>query len=239
MSEKTEIKYSAELLDTVSKLTGINKSVIFEKNEDEVNLKILNSDADTSVAYVLEAPIEYFEFEGDEVCLYNYQEFYSLLTFFEDPTISQDDYDLTIIQDKSKIDFRLTEKTQINTGRSFREVKFGEADVEFTMDDKFVSKIKKLCAGDKINATFITFKANGDGTLTYRLKNETLPNAFEETLDVTDNLEEDFDITIKSESFNKLPIATYTVGLKEAGLIEFKQVREDEINLKLYLADTE
>jgi hypothetical protein len=239
MSEKTEIKYSPELLDTISKLTGINKSIIIKKDEDEVNLLVNNKDAEEGVAYMLSAPLEYFSFQSENVCLYNYQEFYSLYSFFEDSVIEQDEYDLTIKQDKSKIDFRLTDIEQINQGRKFRKIIFEEPDIEFQMDEKFVTKIKKLCAGDKINATYIDFNANGDGTLTYKLRNETLPNAFEETIDVTDNLQDEFDITIKSESFNKLPIASYTLGLKEEGLIEFKQNREDDISLKLYLAHTE
>lgn len=239
MSEKTEVKHSPAFIEAISELTAVNKTVVIEKNDDDTEVKILGRDADKSTAYVLKAPIDYFNFDQDSICMYNYQEFFSLYSVLENAELELDDSNIIISEDKTEINFRLTDEDDINKGDNFSGVNFSDPDVELEMDSTFITKIKSLISASKIDANFITFMANGDGTLTYRLKHSRLPNTFEQTLDVTDNSEEDFKITVTRESFSKIPTADYTVGLKEEGLIEFKQKREDEISLKLYVADTE
>lgn len=237
MSEKTEVKYAGAILDIMSRLTSINQSVSFTKNEDETKVTARNKDTEGSIAYFVEAPIDYFNFTEDDCSMYNYNEFYSLYDVFEDAKLETDEYDLTVSEGSSTINYRLTEASQIKI--NFTKVKFSEPDVSFSMDSDFVAKIKKLCGADKINAEFIKFTVNGDGTLNYKLANSKFPNTFDQTIDVDAHTDEEFTIVLQKESFNKIPNADYTVSLKESGTIEFKMERTDEISVKLYLADTE
>jgi hypothetical protein len=221
----------------MSRLTSINQSVSFTKNEDETKVTARNKDTEGSIAYFVEAPIDYFNFTEDDCSMYNYNEFYSLYDVFEDAKLETDEYDLTVSEGSSTINYRLTEASQIKI--NFTKVKFSEPDVSFSMDSDFVAKIKKLCGADKINAEFIKFTVNGDGTLNYKLANSKFPNTFDQTIDVDAHTDEEFTIVLQKESFNKIPNADYTVSLKESGTIEFKMERTDEISVKLYLADTE
>tara|TARA_R110001592_G_scaffold212344_3_gene464626 strand:+ start:330 stop:1046 length:717 start_codon:yes stop_codon:yes gene_type:complete len=237
MSKKTEVKYAGAILDIVSRLTSINQSVSFKKNEDETKVTTCNKDTEGSIAYFVEAPIDYFKFEEDDCSMYNYAEFYSLYDVFEDAKLETDEYDLTVSEGSSTINYRLTDATQIKI--NFSKVKFSDPDVSFSMDSAFVAKIKKLCGADKINAEYIKFTVNGDGTLNYKLAHSKFPNTFDQTIDVEAHTDEEFTIILQKDSFNKIPVADYIVSLKESGTMEFKMEREDEISVKLYLADTE
>ncbi len=237
MSEKTEVKYAGAILDIVSRLTTINQSVSFNKSDDETKVKACNKDTEGSIAYFVEAPIDYFNFAEDDCSMYNFSEFYSLYDVFEDAKLETDEYDLTVSEGSSTINYRLTEASQLKI--KFSKVNFSDPDTSFAMSSDFVAKIKKLCGADKINAEFIKFTVNGDGTLNYKLANSKFPNTFDETIDVESHTDEEFTIILQKESFNKIPNADYTVSLKESGTIEFEMERTDDISVKLYLADTE
>jgi len=235
MSEQNKIGYNKTALELISSLTSINQSVAFERHADDEDRIISRAgDVNQSIVYIFDAPKEVFDFTGDECSFYNYNEFFTLLSIFEDPDLVQDDVEITVSEARSKIKYRLTDSELIKKG--FTTVKFGEPDVSFVMDYELIKKIRTLSGGSNINADRIKFTVS-DNTLNYRLYNTKHHNTFDETLDLSDAEDEDFQIEVDMKIWNKIPMASYNVNLKEDGILELDMIREDDISVKIYTAD--
>ncbi len=63
-----KVQYNSELFDLVKDLTSINTQVIFEKDE-EGNVVVRRADSESTIAYELRAPREYFDFNENGVAL--------------------------------------------------------------------------------------------------------------------------------------------------------------------------
>jgi hypothetical protein len=235
--ENTEISYNGTALEIINSLTPINQSIVFEADEDdEEKISVKASDSNRSIAYIFTAPKEAFEFTGDDCSFYNYTEFYNLFSLFEDPVLEQDDVDITINEGKQKLNYRLTDRELIK--KTFNKIKFEDADTTFTMDADLVKKIKSLSAKTATNAERVKFMVE-DEQLTYVLYNPKHHITFEDTFDVDNTSGEDFVIEVAKTIFDKIPLASYKVEMKEEGLIRFSMIREDEITVDIFTADME
>lgn len=235
MSEK--IEYNKTALEIISSLTGINQSVIFEKSEDDEDRIVSKaSDTNKSIAYVFDAPKEVFDFTGDECSFYNFNEFYTLFNVFDEPDLEQDDAEITVKENRSKIKYRLTDSELVK--KSFNKVKFEDADVEFVMDSELIKKIKSLASGSSVNADRIKFFVDGE-ELRYELYNTKHHNTFDEILDIENPNDVDFTIEVDMKIWNKIPNASYKLSMKEEGILKLEMVRDDEISVQIYTADME
>ena len=237
MSETNKIEYNKTALEIISSLTGINQSVVFERDEDdEDRIVSKSSDSNRSIAYVFEAPQEVFNFEGDECSFYNFNEFYTLFNVFENPELEQNDSEITVKENRSKIKFRLTDSELVK--KSFNKVKFEDADIEFVMDSELIKRIKTLASGNSVNADRIKFSVEGE-ELTYKLYNTKHHNTFDEKLDVENEGDVEFTIEVDMKIWNKIPNASYKISMKEEGILRLEMVRDDEISVQIFTADME
>lgn len=234
---KKEIVYNKEALNIISNLTSINQSIVFERHEtDESKIVSKGSDANKSIVYVFESPKEVFDFAGEDCSFYNFNEFYTLFNIFEKPILIQNDYEIVVSENRSKINYRLTDIELIK--KSFNSVKFENPDVTFTMDSELIKKIKTLAGGNNINAERIKFSVR-DNILSYYLYNTKHHNTYEANIDIENSNDVEFEIEVDMRIWNKIPQADYRVSLKEEGIIELEMIREDSIVVKIYTADME
>lgn len=231
------VQYNKHALDIISALTAINQSVIFERDEDnEDRIVSKSADSNKSIAYIFSAPKEVFDFDGDECSFYNFNDFYTLFNIFDEPTLEQNDTEITVKENKSKLKFRLTDKELIK--KLFNKVNFGDSDVDFVLDADLVKKIKSLASGNAVNADRIKFSVEGN-ELNYKLYNTKHHNTFDETFEVENNSDEDFDIEVDIKIWNKIPNASYKVSMKEEGLVRLTMIRDDDVIVEIYTADME
>lgn len=239
IEEKTEhqVTYDKVALEVISELSAINQSIVIEEDsDDDTMITVKGADSNKSIAYIFKAPKEAFDFSGDDCSFFNYHEFYNLFSLFDSPSIIQDDTTIKLREGSSELEYRLTDSELIK--KSFNKVKFEDPDVNFVLDADLLKKIKTLSGKTNVNAEYIKFSVKDD-ELTYTLYNERHHNTFKETIEVKNPDGAEFDIENSIRIFNKIPFASYKVAMKEEGLIQFTMVREDDINVVIYTADTE
>lgn len=224
-----KIEYRKELFDIVNDLSQINNSVIFEKEDDKVVIKTV--DAEKTIAYVLEAPKSFFDFEEEQIAFYNYNEFYQFFRAVEAAEMKKTDKTITLCGHNSKISYLLSNPESIDS--SSKRPSYANSDLKFNLPAYDLSEIIKMNSLIKAKRA----KIYGDGkSINIRLYNDLHDNFFEKSY-VVENLsgdEKEFNFAIFSEHFEKLPPKKdYVVEIKRTGFVKFALANND-INLNIY-----
>jgi hypothetical protein len=224
-----KIEYRKEIFDIVNDLSQINNSVIFEKEDDKVVIKAI--DAEKTIAYVLEAPKSFFDFEDDQIAFYNYNEFYQFFRAVEAAEMKKTESMITLCGHNSKISYLLSNPESI--GPSAKRPGYANSDLKFNLTAYDLSEIIKMNSLIKAKRARIY----GDSkSINIRLYNDLHDNSFEKTYDIENlsGFDKEFDFAIFSEHFEKLPSKKdYVVEIKCAGFVKFSLANND-INLNIY-----
>ena len=229
----SKINYKSEFLNLVNDLTLINKSIIIDKDGD--NILIKRSDSDKSVAYVLGAPNEYFGMEKEQIAFYNYTEFFQFLTTMETPDIAIQESKIVLKKGKTKINYLLSNPESIAPGP--KKIDFSNVDYEFELDAGTIDELNKMHS--LIKAKRCGFITDGD-EITLKIFNNDKDNSFQKKLPLTrvSSTQEEVDFKIFSEIVTKIPSKrNYKVSIKNPGYLEFSLV-DESIDLKIYTALT-
>ena len=227
----SKINYKSEFLNLVNDLTLINKSIIIDKNGD--NILVKRNDSDKSVAYVLGAPNEYFGMTSEQIAFYNYTEFFQFLSTMENPDISIKDSKIVLNKGKTKINYLLSNPESIQPGP--KQIDFANVDYEFELDAATIDELNKMHS--LIKAKRCSFTTKGD-EITLKIFNNDKDNSFQKKLPLTrvSSTQEEVDFKIFSEIVTKIPSKrNYKVSIKNPGYLEFDLV-DESIDLKIYTA---
>jgi hypothetical protein len=224
-----KIEYRKEIFDIVNDLSQINNSVIFEKEDDKVVIKAV--DAEMTIAYVLEAPKSFFDFEDDQIAFYNYNEFYQFFRAVEAAEMKKTENMITLCGHNSKISYLLSNPESF--GPSAKRPGYADSDFKFNLTAYDLSEIIKMNSLIKAKRARIY----GDNkSINIRLYNDLHDNSFEKTYTIENlsGFDKDVDFVIFSEHFEKLPPKKdYAVEIKCSGFVKFSLANND-INLNIY-----
>jgi hypothetical protein len=216
------LQYTKKFFDLVKDLSGINPSIIFEKDEDG-NILVKRANASQTIIYTLKANKSNFEFESEDVAFYNYPEFHQLISVFKEPILNEDNDKLIISEGKSKIKYKVSDAEVIN--RIKGKSKFSEPDVEFSISADQLSKIKKMIG--LISAEQIKFKVKKSSEIECVFFNGEHSNNWEETYAVSKESESEFDLVINARVFTLIPVNGYKLAIKKEGITQLKYISDD------------
>lgn len=236
----SKIEYKEELFNIVKDLSLINNSIIFIKSEDKSKVLVKRRDIEQSIAYILEVPVSYFNFETEDVSFYNYNEFYQYINAFDNPEIKMDNNKIYIYENNSKVNYILSDKESLAKEGILNNIKFENSVVKFNLSSSELDEIVKMSSLIRAKKAKIIVEGN---TITVRVYSNQHENSFEkiftkaELLDKNNNpivFSESIEFIIFSDIFNKIPQKkNYTVEIKKEGFIKIKLVDEN-INLSVY-----
>ena len=225
----SKLQYNAELFDLLKDLTSIDSSVIFEK--DDENIVVRRSDSESTIAYQLKAPKDFFDFGDDQVAFYAYLDFYQFLKSFTDPEISIDGKKILIKGESSKTEYILSNPESIPNGP--KTINFKDPDVRINLSSAELDELLRMIG--LINSKKTQIIGNGD-KITFKVFNNLHDNTFEKTFKVENlsNLKEDIDFVMFSDTFKNLPPKRdYVIEIKSQGFIKISLV-DDKINLDIF-----
>lgn len=248
-----EMKYNNKFISLMSELSSINPQLIFKKKEDDENtLAVRAIAADKSVVYFLEAPKDYFGFESDSLSVIDFNRLVSYYNVFNNPNsdpkknevpemsieYNNDNCDESVVLHiksslrPANVKHRLANEDVI-TKPNFSKVKFPSVDAIVNLTEtqqKEINAHLKLIGADRMKYEF-----NGD-TLTLTLFTTKTGDTYVEEYKLDEAVEENFELVTPSTGFSLLPVGNFKVNVSKAGIMEFMQLRDDAIDLKLYIA---
>lgn len=222
--DRNALKVIADLSKIV-KTKDQNTPIKIVKDDEGIHVKAANGPK--TILFTVDAPSSAFDFEGTELCFYNYSEFYDYFSLFENPIIAQgvineDEADeaeaLVLTQGKRKINYPLSDAEVIKG--AIKKVAWEDPDTYFDFSGEQLTHLKKVIGllGDKNNNISFTF--DGDN-VNVKAKTNLNNNSFEDSYDLADPVSEEFTVTISDEVFKFLLNVNYRVEVKSEGLIRF------------------
>lgn len=231
MGKTSSIKYNSEIFDLVQSLVPINNSIIFEKSSDGKNVLVRRADSEMSVAYILEAPVEYFDIPDDKLAFYNYNEYYQFFSTFDTPILSLNQNKITLSEGNAKTDYIISNPESLPAGP--KKLNFRDPDVTFRLDATDLDDLSKM------NALIKAKRARLYGNqkeINISLFSSMHENAYENKWDVeaANGFEGEYDFVIFSELFVKLPPKRdYDIAVISEGWVRVSLVDEN-ITLNVY-----
>jgi hypothetical protein len=231
-----EVKYDNEILTLLRKLSDINIELTIEKSEDEKEILITARTPSRSIAYEFKAPIDTFNFEGDDITFFDYKEFFTLFSVNDDPVIKQTENTFEIIKDRSKLTYFLAEKEATEGSEYDEYVEFDESHASFKLSAEKIKKFKTMIG--LTNAEDLTFKVSGNKILTTLFYEVNQPT-YEEEFDLIEPATKDFEFIVDTEIIKLAPENDYIIYLNAHGVIKLEYINDNDIELNLFIAESE
>jgi len=223
------LKFKKDFLNLVNDLTTINPSIIFEKN-DSKSVIVKRTDPAVTVAYVLSATSDSFDFGDEALAIYNYPEFHQLLNVFDEPSMVVDENKILICSKKSKVKYLVSDVESIQKGP--KEITFPQEFVTLKLDKDILRNVKKMIG--LIKAEKVSFKIDNDN-VTIRCFNDSHSNSWEDEFKLEKSIEKRFNITISSKVFTLIPDYDYSLNIASDGIVRFVYNTEN-VNLEVFVA---
>jgi len=236
-----EIKYKKIILNVLTDLAKIRQSILLEKKGDK--LIVENRNGLSTIQYHLEAPIEYFHIDSDQLGIFNYPEFNKLIVSMDNRVFEQQADKIIIkssVDDDKKvgnskngqIDYSLSDSTTVKA--ALDNYKFTDADVQFTLDADEMKKINKMVGMNYLNSDVMQLSNRGD-SLKLNTCNESgkSKSKWEEKYILTEEPDNDVTIKFSSDAFKLIPEGSYDVRMN-AKCIKFELI-DDKMSLELII----
>lgn len=250
-----EMNYDTNFVSLVTELAAINPQLIFKKSEEgedaKVSVKAIEG-TDKSVCFFLDAPASAFDFKSDSLAVIDFKRFVSYYNTFNKPnkdekladspvlSVEYNDDEATeaivmhIKSKKGKASFRhRLANEDVIVKPTFSKVKFPSTDAKFSLTKNQIDELNKLIsltAADRIKWSF-------NGSLcTITLFNTRTSDTYENDYALSTSTETPFEFTTLSKGFGLLPEGSFNVEVCKNGIMDFKQDRDDKIDLQLYIA---
>lgn len=223
------IEYKKEFLDLIKDLTDINNKIRLQKEGDKIVVR--RADEEVTIAYMLDAPINYFNIE-DELGFYNYTDFYGYLKALQDPKIKLDNNKLILDTGSEKVDYILTNPD--STGKSPQDAEFTNVDFEFKLSVTDLDVIRNMIGQIKASRAKITTIDNNKVSI--RIYNSLHDNSLVKTFDIKNlsDFSENVEFTIFSDIFLQIPAKRdYVINVINRGFMKVS-LQHEAINLNIF-----
>jgi len=224
------IVYNKEALSVVNHLSQITKkrdeknaAIRFFKDEEGVHVRAGNEGR--TIVFTVDLSSELLDFEGDELCFYDFPEFNKYLGTFDSPVLEKvtindgDNEAVSITQGRRKIVYPLSDAEVL--GAPLKPIKWTEPTTKFELSVENVSTIKNILGLLGAKDTNIAFNFSGSEVIVNTVssvKNKSV-NSFEDAYTLDNEVEEDFTITVKSDVFKYLGGTSYIVEVNSMGIL--------------------
>jgi len=226
----SKVQYKSELFDLLKDLTSINTQVIFEKDDDG-NVLVRRADSESTIAYQLVAPKDYFDFQYDQVAFYNYPEFYNYFKALGEPEIDIEQKNVIMKEGSSKSSYLLSNPESIAAGP--KSINFKDPDIRIKISSEELDELLKMIGLINSKKTQVI----GDGSkIIFKVFHNLHDNTFEKSFEVENltNFDDEIDFIMFSDTFKNLPAKRdYVVEIKSQGFVRISLVDED-ISLDIY-----
>jgi len=231
----SELKYKTETLDLINQLsTTISNGIVMTKDEAGKNIIINRTNPSESVTFFFTAPIEDFSFEGDEIAIYHFPEFFQLFSVFKEPKIVQELNKLTISKGASKIKYVLSDTEALSNSPKGCNIDV-DPDTKFELTEEELKNFSKMI--NLVNSEKASIQIVGK-SLILKLGNESHENSYEKKFDLVNEAEEEFKFEIPAEVFTVIPTGAYDVSIWKDGIITF-DLKSSKVSLKILTAELE
>lgn len=234
MSNK--VKYDNKVLSLLKNLSEINKKITIEKSEDGNSIMIHSRNPSNSVAYNFKAPINTFNFEGDTISFFAYNEFYQLFSVHDEPSIHQTVNTLEIKKDRAKLKYFLAEKDALKIEEEHDYIKFRNSKASFILSSEKLKKFKTMVNLIKGEDLKFTVK---DNKLLINLFYEENHPSYEEEFDLEESVSDDFTLNVTADIIKFIPENDYKIDLNPDGIIKFGYINDNKIELDLFVSQYE
>lgn len=247
------MNYNIDLLDLVSKLSPIQQQLKFAKKEDGT-IALAAKETCKKIVYCLSCPWEYFEFPGSAVRFFEFKKFKSFFDIFNNPDKNADlnempilDTILTDAGDVKDIIIKSSKSNQQFTCRTaaegmidepqFSKVDFQTIAAKLKLTKAQIEHLQKMIGliQEKTEKSGIKFTGKGD-TLTVSFVCLATSNSYKVEYKLAEPVTKDFTFSTDKEGILLLPSADYMMTIDPRGLIKFHMIRDDKIDLDLYIS---
>lgn len=222
--DKNALKIISEVSRIVKTKDG-NTPVKIVKDDEGIHIKAGNGPK--TLVFTLDAPSESFNFEGDNICFYNYEEFFNFFSMMDEPTIYQgvvnegeaNETEAVVIansNNRRRVVYPLASQEVIKG--HINKVGWKNTDASFILTTDNLVQLKKVVGllNGKSNNISFSF-ANSEVNVI--AKTNANDNTYEDVFALTEPVEEEFSITISDEVFKFLSNIDYTVEVSKVGVI--------------------
>jgi hypothetical protein len=222
-----QISFNKSFLDVIRSLTPLQPSMKFTRDSNIVS--VLMASTSKSIAFKLDAPAAFFDFEGTEINFRDYSEFHQFINAFESIALTQTENSMVISNQNSEINYVMTKVAAMP--KSPTGIARKDPNVTFILSVKDLAEIAKMSS--LVKAEFIEIKFNKTSNqISIKIFNSAHDNSFKKTYtpekiaEGTDN----FDFIIRSEVISRMPdYSDYRISLVNTGFI-FLEWKKDEID---------
>lgn len=222
-----KITYTENFLKIVNDLSLVcrrdkdgNSPVRFIKDEEGVHVKIRN--LSSTVIILLDASSSDLDFPEKELCFYDYRDFYKYLTSFNKPELSigiinggkdNETEAIVISENKRKLNYP-TSDSEVIGKENFKNFPKPDTCTSFKFSLENLSSLTKILGLFKDEKMKIRFTFSGK-ELNINVFSKLNNNTYEETLELDEEVSEEFDITISQEVFKYLLKTNYVVEVSQ------------------------
>lgn len=246
---KSVLNYDLRFIDTVSTLSHITPQLIFKKSGEPGNktIEIKANDISRSLLYTMSAPESYFNFDGTDFALIDYNKFNSYFNTFRPKEVDKAPLLMTEPDEHGEPRFVFI-NSQITTAEIkqtlanidviskpiFETINPGDVDIDFDFTEDQFAEIRKMVS--MTDADSAKFTINGD-MVTLCLFSSRSADTFVRNYKANITAKKSFAIVCPSTAISQIPFGAYNITIDAEGLVVFNQKREDEIVLTLYVAE--
>jgi hypothetical protein len=224
-----KVNYSSDFLEIVKDLSSINESIIFDKEQDKVFVRRMNDTKTT--AYILEVDVDNFNFDGDVLCIYRYNEFYRYFKFFSNPEIFKDDRLLILSQDNAQIHYPLYEK-EACLPEGPKSFNFPTSVISLTLTKDNIEKFIKVSSLNNAKKAQVF---GNEKNMTVKLFNSNYEVSYDQKFEVNslNNFIGEYDFTYFLEFFTKIPVRNYKMEFSDNGYLKLNLI-DDSMKLTIF-----
>jgi len=234
MSDKlTNVTFNKDTMDLIGELGAINSQIIVEKDEKKQNILISRKNPATTIAYIFKAPVDHFNFNGDNIAFYNFPEFYQMISCFDQPTIKQNSNKIIVSQGSAKINYVLTDAETLKKGPG--KVNFSGPDATINLPSDELKELEKMIGLFGALGVELTVK---DNSVVVKVFNDDYDNSFQKEYKSVGKNKSNFSLKISSEVFVLLPKEDYNLEIKKEGIVRFS-FNKNGTELDLFTAELE
>ena len=213
------VQYNSDYFNLIKTLTAISPGIIFNRDAEAKKIIINRTNKSRSIYFKVEAPEEYFSFEGDKVAFTRFAEFHQLMEAFGTSTLKQKDNKMVIETPIGKIYYLLS--NPISLAKAPSKITVPDPDITFNLSIAALGELKKINALLLAKLAKISIVEKG---ITIKITNSERDNSFEKPFTPETCAEDikDFEFPIWSEIFSKIPAnMNYKVSIYQRGYAFF------------------
>jgi hypothetical protein len=233
------VQYSKDFFDVVSKIVPIKKvndnviSTLFTKEEDKVYFRF----AENGIAVILKAEKECFDFDNESIGVYNYNEFFKIISLMKSPEINIINNKVTIVEGNKKFNYVLASEQSLESEvTNFKELDFPEEHITVNLNSDYLNSIKNalpiIDKNGKADSVNVKFSYDNGVVKVDCYTDKNNEDSYETEFTCEGDMEE-FSVVIKAAIFTLLPKLDFKLSIAKE-IVKFNYENE-KLSLNIYV----